>query len=83
MEYLPDTNQYKIHLAKMLHCFEKHVNLEESDIVLILMQLNTEERILKFMEWVQPKMVGEKLTVTAAEIVGAAVRIHDGRKDLP
>ena len=83
MEYLPDTNQYKIHLAKMLHCFEKHVNLEEQDIVLIFMQLNTEEKILKFMEWVQPKMVDGNLTATAAEMVGAAVRIHDGRTDLP
>ena len=83
MTQLPDTNPYRIHLAKMLHCFENHVRLERPDIVLIMMQLNTEERILRFMEWSQTKIVGEKLNATADEIVGAALRIHDGRTDLP
>ena len=83
MDFLPDLNQYKIHLAKILHCFEKHVKLEETDIVLIFMQLNAEEKILEFMEWVHTKMVGEKLMTTASEIIGVAVRIHDGRTDLP
>ena len=83
MEQLPDTNPYRIHLMKMLHCFEQHVKLPEEDIVLILMHLNTEHRIIRFMEWVQPKIQGETLEATAQEICRAAVWIHKGRTDLP
>ena len=83
MTQLPDTNPYRIHLAKMLHCFEQYITLPEEDIVLILMHLNTEERIIRFMEWVQPKIQGGTLEATAPEICRAAVRIHEGRTDLP
>ena len=83
MEQLPDTNRYRIHLAKMLHCFENYIPIPEEDIVLILMHLNTEDRIIRFMEWVQPKIEGETLQVTTQEICRAAVWIHEDRTDLP
>ena len=83
MEQLLDTNPYRIHLVKMLHVFEKECRLAEEDIVLIMMSLNTEVKIYRFMEWVQTKLGGETLDTTAPEILRAAVRIGDGRTDLP
>lgn len=83
MTQLPDTNPYRIHLAKMLHNIVDEVPIEKPDIVLIMMHLNTEERIQKFTDWVRTKFNGETLNATADEIVGAALRIHEGRIDLP
>jgi hypothetical protein len=80
---LPDDNPYRIHLAKMLQCFERYITIPEEDVVLILMHLNTEERIIRFAEWVQTKIVGETLNTTTQELCRAAVWIHKGRTDLP
>lgn len=76
MEQLPDTNPYRIHLAKMLHNIIDEVPMEMPDIVLIMIHLNTEARIERFTDWVRMKFDGEKLNATAEEICRAAVRIH-------
>ena len=83
MAQLPDTNPYRIHLAKMLHNITDEVPMEMPDIVLVMMHLNTEERIEQFTDWVRGKFDGERLNATAPEICRAAVRIHEGRTDLP
>ena len=79
---LPDTNPLRIHLVKMLHCFEQYVTIPKEDIVLILMHLNTEERIIRFMEWIRPKIENGILETTTDEICRAALWIHEGRTDL-
>ena len=83
MEHLPITNPCKKHLIKMLKCIAMYEPLAEEDIVLILLCLNTEEKALRFMEWIQPKIEGGNLTTTAAEIMRAAVRIEKGEESLP
>ena len=83
MEQLPDTNPYRIHLAKMLHNITDEVPMEMPDIVLIMMDLNTEEKIMKFTDWVRTKFDGQSLNTTARKIVQAAVWIGQGRTDLP
>lgn len=83
MTQLPDTNPYRISLAKMLHAIEEEIEMMEQDIVLILISLNTEEKIYLFSEWILSKIVEEKLEATRSEIIGAAVRIADGRTALP
>ena len=83
MEQLPDTNPYRIHLTKMLHNITDEVTMEMPDIVLIMMDLNTEEKIVKFTNWVREKFDGQDLRATAQEIVRAAVWIGQGRTDLP
>ncbi len=83
MEQLPDTNPYRQDLAASLHAIEKQIEMEMADIVLIMMSLNTEEKIVRFAEWVLSKLNGEMLEATAPEILRAAVRIGDGRTDLP
>lgn len=55
------------------------IPLEEREQVLIVMKLNTSEKIVKFNEWVKARMKGEnELDATAAEIVRAAVQIDKG-----
>ena len=83
MEKLPDTNPYKQELIALLHAVDDQIGMETPDIVLMLMILNTEEKIVRFAEWIQTKLDGETLTATAPEIVGAASWIADGRTDLP
>ena len=80
---LSDTNPYRIHLAEMLHCFEQYITIPEEDIVLILMHLNTVNRVIRFMEWIQSKIQGDTLNTTAQEICRAAIWIHQGRTELP
>ena len=55
------------------------IPLEEREQVLIVMKLNTSEKIVKFNEWVKARMKSENdLDATAAEIVIAAVQIDKG-----
>lgn len=83
MEQLPDTNPYRIHLVKMLHGIADIIPMNMPDIVLIMMDLNTEEKIEQFTDWVRAKFDGQSLNATAREVVRAAVWIGQGRADLP
>lgn len=83
MAQLADTNPYLITLAEMLHGIEEEIEMTEPDIVLILVSLDTEEKIYLFSEWILTKMDGEKLKTTRSEIIGAAVRIGIGDTNLP
>lgn len=83
MSQLMDTHPLKVHLIKMLHFFEIEHPMEEPEIVLILISLNTEEKILKFMEWVDSKYDGESFLLDKHQIIGAAVRINHGETNLP
>lgn len=83
MKQLPDTNPYRIHLVRLVKTISMEIPMEMPDIVLIQMVLNTEEKIIKFTQWVQTKLDGGKMNATAREIVRAAVWIDDGRTDLP
>jgi len=80
---LPDDNPYRIHLAKLLHAITHEVQMQLTDIVLVMMHLNTEERIERFTNWVRLKFDGKQLHATSQEICRAAVWIHKGRTDLP
>ena len=82
MEQLTDTNWYKQKLVRLLHAIEDQIPMEMPDIVLIMMDLNTEEKIALFAEWVLSKMDGDSLNTTAREIGRAAVWIGQGKTDL-
>ena len=83
MEQLQETNPFLISLSEMLHGIEKQIEMKEPDIVLILISLDTEEKIRLFSEWILTKMDEEKLKATRSEIIGAAVRIGTGDMNLP
>ena len=63
----------------MILSINEVIPLEEREQVLILMKLNTEEKIHKWFEWLRPRIKSEnELDATAAEIVRAAVQIDKG-----
>ena len=66
-------------LVGLILSINEVIPLEEREQVLIVMKLNTSEKIVKFNEWVKERMKGEnELDATAAEIVRAAVQIDKG-----
>ena len=73
------SKKYKVlreDLIGLILTINEVIPLEEREQVLILMKLNTEEKIVKFNEWVKARLKGENdLDATAAEIVRAAVQI--------
>ena len=83
MERLTAKNPYKASLIRGLHTIERELKMEEEDIVLILMSLDTEEKIERFLEWVLSKLDGEKILARPNEIVRAAVEIGEETMDLP
>ena len=83
MKSLPNTNPLKMHIVKLLKTIAKYEPLAEEDAVLVLLYLNTEEKAIRFVEWILPKIKDGNLTTTAEEILRAATRIHKGDPNLP
>ena len=83
MASLPITNPYERHLIGLLHAVDKQLRMAEEDIVLIILSLDTEEKIVLFIQWLQTKCEGEKVLAKPNEIVRAAVEIGEGTMDLP
>ena len=76
------SSPYRAALMKLIASIDKFaVTLEEKNQVLIVISLDTEEKIMQFNDWVKSKLKGENdLQATETEIVRAAVRIG---KELP
>ena len=83
MARLEDTNPLKVHLIKVLHTLEDEHPLEEPEAVLILISLDTEDKILDYLEWMNSKFDGEKFLLDKHQLIGVAVRIGMGDRDLP
>ena len=67
-------------LISLICSINRVVKIKESDQVLMVYNLDTEEKIWKFSEWVRSRLTGENdLDATAQEIVRAAVWIGNGR----
>ena len=77
MARLTSKNPYKRDLIIGLHDIERKLNMQEEDIVLILLSLDTEEKIVRFMEWMLTKMDGETILAKPNEIVRTAVEIGE------
>ena len=83
MQALPNAHPLKVHIAEMLKCIAEYEPIAEEDAVLVLLYLNTEEKAIRFMEWIHPKIKDGNLTTTAEEILRAATRIYNEDPDLP
>ena len=72
-------SRYRERLIGMIVAISRVIPLEERDQVLIALKLNTDEKIIKFRDWIRARLKGENdLDATAAEIVRAAVQIDKG-----
>ena len=73
------SSPYREALISLITSINQVIPLKEENQVLMVMKLNTEEKIIKFNEWVKTKLKGEnELQATETEIVRAAVKIDKG-----
>ena len=56
-------------LLDMLTVLKVRIPMEKEDILLMFLQLNTEEKLREFEIWIKSKMDGTTFQVTAAEIM--------------
>ena len=71
-----NSSQFKENLLGMINAISRVIPMPEQDQVLIVLLLNTDEKIHKWFEWLRPRITGEnELDATEAEIVRAAVQI--------
>ena len=66
---------------KGLHSIEGQLNMDRQDIKLSLLELDTDEKMIQFMEWCLSKTEDEEILAMPREIVRAACDISD-RLDL-
>jgi hypothetical protein len=79
MKILDKSSPYREALMSLIVSIDKVVPLKEENQVLIVMKLNTEEKVIMWNEWIKSRLVGENdLQATEEEIVRAAVRIDKG-----
>ncbi len=71
---LSKNNPFRTALVSLLHSIDEEVHLSESNIVLVLHLLDTEDKIIKFNEWVKSHLEEGKLIATETEIARAAVQ---------
>jgi len=70
-----DSPYYEV-LLSQINAINRVIPLKEEEQVLIFIRLNTEEKIIKWNEWIKGRLKGENsLDATANEIVQAAVHI--------
>ncbi len=67
-------NPFRKALVQLLHSIDEEIHLSESNKVLILHLLDTEDKIIKFNVWVKNNLKEGKLKATEAEIARAAVQ---------
>ena len=79
MARLPADNPYRKELFDLMHTIEKQLNMDRNDVMLVLMELNTEEKIQSFFRWIKARLDGEQVLATPREIVKAACDISDRR----
>lgn len=77
MARLSAKNPYKRELIGLMHSIEKQTNMDMDDIMLILLELNTEEKIYHFFQWIKTRLKGEDILATPREIVREACEISD------
>ena len=67
-------NLYRKGLVGLLQSIEEQIPLTEGSYLTIRYHLETEEAIMKYVDWVKDNLKGDRLEATEAEIVRAAVR---------
>ena len=77
MKRMTAENPYRKELIGLMHSIEDQTNMERNDITLILLELNTEEKIYQFFQWIKTRLNGEEIQATPREIVRAACDISD------
>lgn len=70
-------------LMRLLKHLENQIPFTEDDRILIMINLDTRDKMRSFLHWIRSKLDGDLLRSNRQEVVRAAVRIGHGRTDLP
>ena len=62
-------------LISLVNAMSKEIQMREEDKVLIILQLNTEEKIDTFCNWVESKMENGDFKATSAEVMNMTAMI--------
>ena len=62
-------------LISLVNAMDEEIGLREEDKVLIILQLNTEDKVDQFNDWIKSKIIDEKLIATPIEVMNATSRI--------
>ncbi len=70
---------YRVKLMRTINAIDRVIPLKAEDQVLIVLELDTTEKIQKWFNWIRERLTGENdLQATAEEVVRAAVHINKG-----
>ena len=75
MKTLPDNNPYKEKLMRILAILHHQIGLEKEDEILVVFQLNMEEKVIEFIEWIRQNLVNDKLQATPQEVMNKTSQI--------
>ena len=83
MSGVAESSPYRQALISLINSINQVTPLKPENQVLIVLRLDTEEKIIKFNDWIKIKLKGENgLEATEQEIVRVAVRIGKGLTSL-
>lgn len=71
---IDENDPYRKALVQLLHSIDDEIHLEKGSRLTMLHLLNSEEKIVKFNEWIMSRLEDGKLNATETEIVRAAVQ---------
>ena len=78
MKGLSRNNPLRDGLLHLINAINREVKLSEENQVIIVIKLDTEEKIIKFSHWIASQIKYDKFISTEEEIVRAAVQIGKG-----
>ena len=79
MAGVAESSPYREALIGLIVSLDRAVSLTEPNQVLLVLTLDTEEKIIKFSRWVRNHLTGEnEVQATETEIMRAAVQIGKG-----
>ena len=79
MAGVAESSPYREALIELILSINEVIPLSEKNQVLIVIKLDTEEKIRRFNKWIKARLTGENdLDATEQEIVRAAVQIGKG-----
>ena len=76
MEKSKVTPQVKTHLYRTLHLVQNVTGMSMEDVFLVILELNTDEKVFRFVDWLQTKTVNNVIKVTTNQVLKAATWIN-------
>ena len=68
--------------TKLIILIGKQLKMEKDDQILMMMSLNTPEKIKKFSDWTRARTKSNKIISTPMKVLSAATRIGRGMEPL-